>query len=502
MLRFTVAPRPNPRRLLVWASAVALSTPGSALPHSFGTVYNLPVPFWMYAYGATAALIVSFVIVAYFATVPTAGAGALRHGRQEDEPTVRLTAGWVRALRAASVLALMLTIVAGFVGTRNPYANINMTLFWVIFVLGCFYLVAIIGDLYALANPWRALCDVVERAVPGLFRPRRHYPRGFGYYPALILYMAFIWIELFARTQPRSLAVVLLVYTAINFVVAAIVGKDVWFRYGEFFGVMFRLAGKIAPIEYLPKSATEDVRVRIRKPLAGLIDDSTEHSSLVVFVLFMLSSTAFDGIHETLPWVSVFWRDIYPLLTSLINRPYLFFVDFYYYWQWMMLLVSPFLYLMIYLAFIWLAKVTAGSATPVRTLALRFAPSLIPIAFVYNVTHYYTLLASQGANIVRLASDPFGLGWDLFGTGQWLATPIVLDAGGVWHTQVALILLGHIAGVYLAHVEALKCFRGTKRAVLSQLPMLLLMVLFTTAGLWILSLPIAAGQIVTPAPGG
>ena len=32
--------------------------------HSFGTVYNLPVPFWMYAYGATAALIVSFAIVA------------------------------------------------------------------------------------------------------------------------------------------------------------------------------------------------------------------------------------------------------------------------------------------------------------------------------------------------------------------------------------------------------------------------------------------------------
>jgi hypothetical protein len=32
--------------------------------------------------------------------------------------------------------------------------------------------------------------------------------------------------------------------------------------------------------------------------------------------------------------------------------------------------------------------------------------------------------------------------------------------------------------------------------------MLLLMVLFTTAGLWILSLPIAAGQVVQPPPGG
>jgi len=44
--------------------AVASATAGA---HSFGTVYNLPVPFWMYAYGATAALVVSFADVAYFA---------------------------------------------------------------------------------------------------------------------------------------------------------------------------------------------------------------------------------------------------------------------------------------------------------------------------------------------------------------------------------------------------------------------------------------------------
>src|SRR5205823_1098974 len=118
------------------------------------------------------------------------------------EPLIRLAAGWVHALRAVSIAALALMIAGGFVGTRNPYANINMTLFWVIFVLGCFYLVAIVGDLYALANPWRALCDIIERAFPGLFRPRRDYPRALGYYPALLLYMAFIWVELFARTQP------------------------------------------------------------------------------------------------------------------------------------------------------------------------------------------------------------------------------------------------------------------------------------------------------------
>jgi hypothetical protein len=68
----------------------------------------------------------------------------------------------------------------------------------------------------------------------------------------------------------------------------------------------------------------------------------------------------------------------------------------------------------------------------------------------------------------------------------------------VWHTQVALILAGHIVSVYLAHVEALKVFPNPRHAVLSQLPMLVLMVLLTTVGLWILSLPIDAGQLSAP----
>jgi len=63
---------------------------------------------------------------------------------------------------------------------------------------------------------------------------------------------------------------------------------------------------------------------------------------------------------------------------------------------------------------------------------------------------------------------------------------------------VALILIGHILGVYVSHVEALRIFRGTKRAVVSEVPMLMLMIIFTTIGLWILSLPIAGGQVLVP----
>jgi hypothetical protein len=80
--------------------------------------------------------------------------------------------------------------------------------------------------------------------------------------------------------------------------------------------------------------------------------------------------------------------------------------------------------------------------------------------------------------------------------------PIIPPASLVWHTQVGLILLGHLVSVYLAHVQALRFFPEGHKAVRSQIPMLILMIAFTTAGLWILSLPISAGVVVDPLPPG
>jgi hypothetical protein len=488
---------PKYRNCLAWLTAILLLLPAAcAQAHSFGTPYNLPVPFWMYAYGASATLAVSFAIVAYFAGVPIdsdrlagtrAGAG------------LRIPGAPIAALRTLSVALLALCVATGLFGTKNVYANFNMTFFWLVFALGLLYVTALIGDVYALLNPWRVLCDAFV-AVTGRRRASiGAYPASLAYYPALFLYAAFIWIELFGQSQPFSLAITLIVYTLVNCVGAALFGRDAWFRYGEFFAVMFRLVGLMAPVAYA-READGTYAVVYRKPLLGLLQRPAEHPSLLLFVLFMLSSTAFDGLHETLPWVTVFWKNIFPILTAGSTQPYTVTVNYYYYLQWAMLLVSPIVYLAVYLAFIVVSKMAAGSRQSVRTLALAFTLSLVPIAFVYNVTHYFTLLASQGLQIVRLASDPFGLQWNLFGTATLPPDPLILDAGTVWHTQVALILIGHILGVYVSHIEALRVFRGTKRAIVSQLPMLILMIIFTTVGLWILSLPIAGGQVLVPPP--
>ena len=39
---------------------------GRAEAHSFGVIYNLPIPVWMYAFAASATLVLSFLMIGFF----------------------------------------------------------------------------------------------------------------------------------------------------------------------------------------------------------------------------------------------------------------------------------------------------------------------------------------------------------------------------------------------------------------------------------------------------
>jgi hypothetical protein len=465
---------------------------------ALGKMYNLPIPFNMYATGAAIALVASFIVVAYVfkSQAASVNVSAGSYSRTSRMRSANIPRWLVSALGSVSVFSLFLAVAAGLFGSINPLNNFGMVFIWITSTLGLTYLTPLVGDVYALINPWRTLCDRLEKVNPGIFSGKVRFAEQLKYYPALILYMIFIWIELFGMIQPQTLSVILLSYTALNLAAAWLVGKEAWFKYGEFFSVFFRLLGKMSPLEYVrTRDSKHAWRVQVRKPFLGLLEAHAEHGSLLLFVIFMISSTAFDGAHDTLPWVGIFWRGIYPALAAVISRPYPFWLDVYLVWQAASLFLLPILYLAIYLLLLWTAKQITNTSVSLHALALRFAFTLVPIAFVYNLAHYYTEFVSEGIQVVRMISDPFSRGWNIFGTSGWFHNPILLDAGQVWHTQVGLILFGHIVSVYLAHVEALKSFPSRRNAILSQVPMLLLMVLLTTVGLWILSLPIDAGQV-------
>jgi hypothetical protein len=127
-----------------------------------------------------------------------------------------------------------------------------------------------------------------------------------------------------------------------------------------------------------------------------------------------------------------------------------------------------------------------------RHLAGYFVLSLVPIAIAYHLAHYLSYLLIAGQNIIPLASDPFGNGWDLFDTKTYRLDIGIVNAKMVWYVAVVAIVVGHVSAVYVAHVMALRVFPTARQALFSQLPMVALMVGYTMVSLWILSQPIVA----------
>ena len=112
----------------------------------------------------------------------------------------------------------------------------------------------------------------------------------------------------------------------------------------------------------------------------------------------------------------------------------------------------------------------------------------MPIAVAYHLSHYFSLLLTAGQFIIPLASDPFGYGWNLFGTAGYKVDLAIVSPYVFWYGAVTLIVIGHVIAVVLAHVVALRMFPA--RAIQSQVPMLVLMVAYTTLSLWILAQPV------------
>ena len=153
-------------------------------------------------------------------------------------------------------------------------------------------------------------------------------------------------------------------------------------------------------------------------------------------------------------------------------------------------MLLPVVFLVVYAAFSWFIRQLSGEKASVNQVLRGFVFSLVPIALAYNLAHFLSLLAIQGQAIIPFASDPLGLGWDLFGTIDYRINIGIVNAKFVWFMSVAAIVLGHIIAVYIAHVISLRRTPDRSSALRGQYPMLVLMVFYTATSLWIIAQPI------------
>lgn len=437
--------------------------------HGLGGAQDLPIPLSLAVAGGTAALIVSFCVLVL----------AWRSPRYEPAgPGIRVPAldmadspafAWALRLLGLAVFGYCLVPLVWGPDLRvNPALGVFYVLVWV----GLVPLSLLLGPIVKAVSPLRTLhrlLSMITRSEPG--SGVLAYPERLGYWPAAVTLFAFVWQELVNPDQVfvDSMRFWLAAYAAVTLVGSAVYGET-WFARADPFEVYSSLLARLSPW-----GRDEEGRLVVRSPLANLAT-TTPRPGLVGVVAVLLGSTAWDSFRDSLTWARFSqgqfqeWSgvDVSPVLLNNLG-----------------LLAGC---LLVGLTFTVAARLTGLDGTDVRhrDLPAMLAHSVLPIIVGYMVAHYLTYLVEQGQTTVRQLSDPLVRGDDLLGTAgmpiyMWLSmNPTFLAV-----TKVLAVVTGHVLGVIAAHDRALKLLPPAHQ-VLGQLGMLVVMVGYTTGGLWLL----------------
>jgi hypothetical protein len=467
---------------------VALATPAAALlfpeiasAHALVGRKDLPVPAWLFAWGASLVLIISFALLSVAWTTT----------RLQDEDWRAMPRWFSRGLLNTGtqvvsgligVGLLVVVLYAGFRGIEDPTQNFSIIFVFYTFWLGLVLVSVLFGDVFRAFNPWRA----IGRAISGGFRlvagesaptPFR-YPDWLGRWPAVLGVLLFVWLELIAgggvSPTPHDVAVGTVIYSAITFGCMALFGVEEWIERGEAFSAYFGMFARLGPFE------SRDGEVGRRKFLSGAPAWAAVPGAAAL-VLTSIAVTSFDGAQEGFLSGSIQWtfERCSDIGFSLPNS----------------FRIANSIWLLITLGVVsglyWLGVAgmhTVRSSPPTKELGRSFSHSLIPIALAYLVAHYFSaFLYQEQAQFTYILSDPLGHGSDLFGTAGGGINYGIVSSNTVWYVQVAALVVGHVVALTLAHDRALKVYDNVRHASRSQYFMLAVMVGFTCFGLFLLS---------------
>ena len=519
-----------------------LLAPVPAYAHAFGQRYDLPIPLSYFMAGAAATVALSFVVIGIFLK---GGSAQFRYPRFNllSLPGVTLTSRIKAAVaQVLSVLLLLLVLATSLFGSDNPLANFSPTFVWIIWWVGMGYIAALFGNLWMLINPWKAIYEwaewLLKRAGAGMPAPRP-YPAGWDSMPALIAFLAFVWLENVypGSIIPRYLGIIIIAYSVYTFGGMLLYGKHVWLRYGDPFAVLFGIFARFSPTEVhvVGGNCTEcgldcdtvskadegqqesscvdcyacyeravisrrqknsfpldggrsgwgcasiTAQFNIRPWAAGLVSVGHVSWQTCAFVILALAAVTFDGLQETTNWLTVQTVGLRLLGPGGVSA-----VDT------LGVVLIPLLFLGIYLLFCLGIRALSREQASLTEVARAYVFSLVPIALAYNMAHFLSLLLVQGQLIIPLASDPFGFGWDIFGAAGYRIDPTVISTKFAWIVSVGAIVIGHIVSVYIAHTIAIRRASSHALALRGQYPMLALMVFYTAVSLWIIAQPIVA----------
>ncbi len=456
-------------RVLVFASMASgmVAMPGWAWAHG-GDRLDPPVPGEFFVVGVALTLVAAVVL--FWRTGSEPSLRSTPRERMLDWP-------WLRPLvYVAGFVAVVLFLVggvAGLVGSddplRNPLPVLVSPIFWPAIPL----LAALLGNVYPALSPWQGLARIFGLGE----RERILHEERVGYRLGVVVFLLFAWMELVAPfgSDPRLLAVAVLVYSAYLLVYIEAVGRDTALESGDGFGVYAMLVAGIAPLE---KTGGGDL---VWRGWFRGLPQLPERPGLVAMVASMIGVVAFDGLAGTGWWSGT----VEPLLEAIAGSPLSE--------SWRRT-VSGSIGLVLVIGVVWLTYMAAATATArvagtsPSEAASRFAHALIPTAVAVTFGHYATAILGEGRRLLSLLSDPFGRGWDLLGTAGLTDAPLP-DAGSawLWALQVGAVLGGLLVGIVLVRERAASDLSDEGSILRVRIPISVFLVASAVGGLAILS---------------
>ncbi|WP_299669084.1 hypothetical protein [uncultured Ruegeria sp.] len=439
---------------------------GPAFAHAADQGFVLLLPTTAYIAGGTVTVAATILLLV-----------CLRPGQIETilRP-VTLSSGhsdghWHHWGQIVASLCLVLLILIGLRGPTDPQANLMPLVLWTIWWMLLFMVQALIFNVWKWVNPWPGLHRLM---VPDHNAPLK-LPKRLSIWPAVILMAAFQGFVLAdaAPNDPGRLASFALGYWGFTLLGMTLFGRSSWLGQVECFSVLFALIGTIR----VARGSAFGL------PGWQVFDGNRFNLSHAAFVLVILASGSFDGLYETFWWLAQIGVNPleYPGRTAMI-------------WPTTLGLYSSMLLLTCIFAFaVFLGTVLVREAVSFKTALIHFSITLLPIAIGYHFAHYLVTFLVQIQVVIATLSDPFALGWNLFGLGSrpvrvgFLTVPATVKI--VWLTQAGVVVLSHVLAVIMCHRTAEALCTSRRDILLLQLGLSILMIFYTIFGLWLLASP-------------
>ena len=382
-----------------------------------------------------------------------------------------------------SFLIFLLLILIGFFGTHDPLTNLLPATVWTVWWITLFILQGVLGDIWRWINPWTGPYAVVKHMIGTKRILVLH--DGLAAWPAVLGYLCFAMFLLvdLAPDNPTRLAYFVSGYWIITLCGMLLFGSEVWLSRCECFTIFFRFLAKLSPLR-IQEDCTE-----IGCPAWQLNQTPSLTTSLSIFILTALACSSFDGLNETFWWLALIGVNplefpgrsavVVPTIAGILG--------------------AVFLLICVFTLVCWVGNTATqafshGKNGPTFSdVFSRLALSLLPIAFGYHIAHYIPTLLVNGQYFLVALSDPFSTGANYLNLDHhFVTTGFFAEYGSVrliWLTQCAAIVIGHVLAVLLGHGILSGLYGKGTRSVIAEIPLSILMTLYTLLSLWLLASP-------------